>query len=312
MMSPDSEALRFLASHSADVICRCDAKATMLYVSPSSASVLGWAPEEMTGKRISDFLVEEDIPVLAAAVEHAQSSGVKQSGVLVRIKRKNDSSIWIEIHAGIVHDAETGEAMGAAVIMRDATERKRLEESLAALAYTDGLTGIANRRAFDEELEREWTRTLREGSQMSLLLLDIDRFKQFNDRYGHQFGDDCLRAVAKAVRETVQRGSDLVARYGGEEIAVILHKTDDAGAHIVAEAILRSIADLNIPHADNEESGGVVSASIGVSTALARTGGTMKMPESLLLSADNALYQAKREGRNRIATALLMAKQQNL
>lgn len=308
-MSPDSETLRFLASNSADIICRCAIDTTMLYVSPSSVRVLGWTPEEMVGKRVADFVEEEDVPSFMVAVEHAASPGVEEAVSIVRMKRKEGLPCWLELHAGIVHDPETGEAIGAAVIMRDVTDRKRLEERLSALAPTDGLTGLANRRFFDQELEKEWKRTLRAGLQMSLIFLDVDHFKQFNDHYGHQFGDDCLRAVANAVREAVRREIDVVARYGGEEIAVILPNTDAAGSHLIAEDIRKAIMDLDIPHEKNEEGGGMVTASIGVSTALARYGGTMKMPESLLLSADNALYQAEREGRNRIATTLLMARQ---
>jgi diguanylate cyclase (GGDEF)-like protein len=190
--------------------------------------------------------------------------------------------------------------------MRDISERKLLEEKLSRLALTDGLTGLANRRAFDEALEREWKRTAREGSQISLLLLDVDHFKPFNDRYGHQVGDDCLRAVAIAVREAV-RGTDIAARYGGEEIAVILPSTNSVGAVAAAEKVRTAVEALQITHEGNPEGGGWVTASVGAATALSRHGGTMRMPESLLLAADTAMYKAKREGRNRVATALLVA-----
>jgi diguanylate cyclase (GGDEF)-like protein len=163
-----------------------------------------------------------------------------------------------------------------------------------------------NRRAFDQALDREWKRTLRESSEISLLLLDIDHFKLFNDRYGHMVGDDCLRAVATAVSGAV-RASDIVARYGGEEIAVILPSALLAGAVEVAEKVRSAVAALRLSHEDNLEGGGGLTVSVGVATALARAGGTMRMPESLLLAADNALYKAKHEGRNRVATSLLLA-----
>jgi diguanylate cyclase (GGDEF)-like protein len=178
------------------------------------------------------------------------------------------------------------------------------------MALTDGLTGLANRRAFDKALKSEWKRTLREGSEVSLLLLDIDHFKLFNDRYGHLVGDDCLRAVAAAVSGAV-RASDSVARYGGEEIAVILPSTLIAGAVEVAEKVRSAVEALRLCHEGNPEGGGGVTVSVGVATALARVGGTMRMPESLLLAADNAMYKAKREGRNRVATSLLIASAAN-
>jgi diguanylate cyclase (GGDEF)-like protein len=205
-----------------------------------------------------------------------------------------------------VHNPVTGEPQEVVTILRDVTARKSLEDKLATLALTDGLTGISNRRAFDESLEREWKRTLREGSEISLLLLDIDYFKRFNDLYGHQVGDDCLRAVAAAVSGAV-RATDIVARYGGEEIAVILPSTFTSGAVEVAEKVRSAIAALQLGLGNNPEGGGNVTVSIGVATALARQGGTIKMPESLLLAADNAMYKAKHEGRNRVATALLIA-----
>jgi diguanylate cyclase (GGDEF)-like protein len=205
-----------------------------------------------------------------------------------------------------VRDPVTGEPSEIVLVMRDVTERKKLEAQLSALALTDSLTGLLNRRAFDEALEREWKRTLRDGSEISLLLLDIDHFKQFNDQYGHQAGDDCLRAVAAAVTEAV-RITDTVARYGGEEITVILPSTFTAGAVEVAEKIRASIEALRLPLEGNPEGGNWVTVSVGVATALARVGGTMRMPESLLLAADNAMYKAKHEGRNRVATALLIA-----
>jgi diguanylate cyclase (GGDEF)-like protein len=221
--------------------------------------------------------------------------------------RKKDGSIaWIETNSRPIRDSTTGGTTGFVLVMRDITEHQTLEDRLAVLALTDQLTGLSNRRAFDEALERESRRTLREGSQISLLLLDIDHFKEFNDQYGHQVGDDCLRTVAAAVRESV-RAMDTVARYGGEEIVVILPSADTAAAIRVAEQVRSAIEALRLTHEGNPEGGGWVTASIGAATALARSGGTMRMPEGLLLAADNALYKAKHEGRNRVGTALLVA-----
>ncbi|WP_083346400.1 GGDEF domain-containing protein [Terriglobus roseus] len=174
------------------------------------------------------------------------------------------------------------------------------------MAMTDGLTGLSNRRAFDAELERQWSRVLAESSQFSLVLLDIDHFKKFNDEYGHLAGDDCLRVVGAAVKSAVRDG-DVVARYGGEEIAIILPSTDSQEAVIVAEAVRNAIENLGIEHGGNPEGGSKVTASFGVATALARAGGAIRMPESLLLSADKALYMAKSEGRNCVRKVMMMA-----
>jgi diguanylate cyclase (GGDEF)-like protein/PAS domain S-box-containing protein len=297
---------RFLAENSADVLCLITSDLVLHYVSPSSLGVLGWKPEELVGKRPSAFVVAEEMPGLQELSKRNRSPEGEDVAATVRARKKDGTSIWIEINPRVLRDPVTKEALESVIVMRDVTERKLLEERLALLAMTDGLTGIANRRAFDEALEREWKRTMRYGTQVSLLLMDIDQFKEFNDHYGHQVGDDCLRAVAQAATGAV-RGSDLVARYGGEELALILPQVDVAGAWEAAEKVRAVIEALGIPHQGNPESGGVVTVSVGAATALARTGGTMRMPEGLLQAADHALYRAKHGGKNRVEGGMLIA-----
>lgn len=306
-MPHDRESVfQLLAEHSADVICRVGLDMKLIYVSPSSLRVLGWSPEEMIAMPPFGTVLAEDIPTLAAAAGRHLEPGVEPDLVSARVLRKDGTIAWMEVSARVVRDSVTQEARETIIIMRDITERKMMEEQLARLAFTDDLTGLGNRRAFDQALDREWNRTLREGSHISLLLLDLDHFKRFNDMYGHQVGDDCLRTIAIAVKRAV-RASDLSARYGGEEIAVILPGTESSKASEIAERVRLEIENLGITHEGNLEGGNRVTASIGVATALARCGGTMRMPESLLLAADNALYRAKHEGRNRIAKTLLVA-----
>ena len=166
---------------------------------------------------------------------------------------------------------------------------------LAREASIDGLTQIANRRAFDQRLELECQRLSREKLPLSLLLCDVDFFKRYNDRYGHPAGDDCLRAVAKAIESCIRRPADLAARYGGEEFAVILPNTLKEGAIFIAEQVCQFIANLNIPH----ESSFVkdrVSLSIGISTTNPDRDTSAK---ALLEEADKGLYLAKNQGRDR-------------
>jgi diguanylate cyclase (GGDEF)-like protein/PAS domain S-box-containing protein len=306
MPTVDPTDFQFLAEHSVDIISRSDMDMVLTYVSPSSLPLLGYKPEEMVGKKAEVFIVAEDIPAIHAAVVRILASEVQTDSETIHMRRKDGSMVWMEMNARLVRDPATGCPQGVVTVMRDITERKRFEDKLSAMALTDGLTGISNRRSFDESLEREWKRTLREGSEISLLLLDIDNFKRFNDLYGHQVGDDCLRAVATAISGAV-RATDIAARYGGEEIAIILPSTFTAGAVEVAEKVRSAIAALRLGHEGNPGEGGRLTVSIGVATALARQGGTIRMPESLLLAADNAMYKAKHEGRNRVATSLLIA-----
>ncbi|HEX5338763.1 MAG TPA: diguanylate cyclase [Gallionella sp.] len=166
---------------------------------------------------------------------------------------------------------------------------------LQRLSMTDGLTGIANRRLFDESLVREWRRCGRIKKPLSVVLLDVDYFKKYNDEYGHQEGDDCLKLVAKEMARATPRPGDLVARYGGEEFALILAETDRDGARWVAERIRQQIGALNIPH--SESSYQQVTISCGVASVIPSD---ELSAEQLLKSADVALYIAKEHGRNRV------------
>jgi diguanylate cyclase (GGDEF)-like protein/PAS domain S-box-containing protein len=291
--------------NSVDVICCSGFDRVVRYISPSCFNLLGWKPEELIGNGPEAYILPEDLPLLDTAGVNILAAKDHIDITTIRMRRKDGSIVWVEINVRLVRDSVTGEPKEYVIVMRDMTERKGLEERLSALALTDGLTGLLNRRSFDEALAREWKRAVRHGSEISLLFLDLDHFKRFNDRYGHQAGDDCLCAVAAAVSGAV-RATDRVARYGGEEIAVILPSTSTAGAAEAAEKVRSAIEALRLPHEGNPEGGGWLTVSVGVATALARHGGTMRMPASLLQSADNAMYKAKHEGRNRVVTALLI------
>jgi two-component system chemotaxis family response regulator WspR len=176
---------------------------------------------------------------------------------------------------------------------RQLAEKNAILEKLSSL---DGLTGIANRRRFDEALDTEWRRARRERTELSLILIDVDFFKRYNDRYGHLGGDDCLRQVATALAEELHRPGDLVARYGGEEFVGLLPRTDAPGAATVAEALRARVETLAIEHALSEVVGSVVTISLGSAT-MRPAGDTTA--EALIAAADQALYAAKTAGRNR-------------
>lgn len=166
-------------------------------------------------------------------------------------------------------------------------------KELRRLTSLDGLTGIANRRHFDDMLEREWRRSMRQGAEFSIVMCDVDNFKAFNDSLGHHAGDDCLKAVAGALTQAMDRGGDLVARYGGEEFVVILPNTSLEGARIVAERMRLAVEALAITHPTAAD--GRITASFGIAAGIA-------MPETdavkLVKTADEALYRAKADGRN--------------
>ncbi|HQQ69697.1 MAG TPA: diguanylate cyclase, partial [Alicycliphilus sp.] len=178
---------------------------------------------------------------------------------------------------------------------QDRTEQQAQSELLHRLAYVDGLTGVANRRQFDQALQAEWRRCRRSRSPLAVLLLDIDYFKQYNDRYGHQAGDACLQAVARALRAGLARSHDLVARYGGEEFVCLLPECDAAGALHKAQELCSAVQALGLAHAGSEAAA-VVTISVGVACQVPNGEGS---PEALLQQADRQLYRAKGAGRNR-------------
>ena len=179
---------------------------------------------------------------------------------------------------------------------RDNTERRRTETLLQRLSLVDPLLGIANRRSFDTTFDLEWRRALRSGVFLSVIMIDIDHFKNYNDMYGHQAGDDCLRAVAHALKRIVNRPGDLMARYGGEEFAAVLQNTDAAGAAHMGEKARAAVEALGIKHEDSLEIG-VVTVSVGMATMKPERTSTAN---DLLKAADQGLYKSKGEGKNRV------------
>jgi diguanylate cyclase (GGDEF)-like protein len=178
--------------------------------------------------------------------------------------------------------------------VRNHLELKRYRDVLEQLSTTDGLTGISNRRRFDDSLECEWSRARRNQKPLSLIMLDIDFFKAFNDHYGHLAGDDCLRQVARGLANRVRRPADLVARYGGEEFACLLPETDAGGAASMATHFLETMQELNLPHA-HSQAADHVTLSMGVATLIPLVG---QSSSDLVRDADRFLYEAKQNGRN--------------
>lgn len=210
-------------------------------------------------------------------------------------------SPWIEImYAGSVAGVLTLSGLFLSLsrksIDKAENELTLTNHFLETLSHTDSLTGLTNRRGLDEMIEREWARLSRHAGALSVIMCDVDRFKLFNDRYGHDGGDRCLQKIATAMREVVSRPSDLVARYGGEEFALVLPGTDEAGARHMGERLREAVQSLGIPNADLGVDA-VVTISVGVTSIdHFRSDGA----GCLLKRADEALYQAKENGRNQV------------
>jgi diguanylate cyclase (GGDEF)-like protein len=174
---------------------------------------------------------------------------------------------------------------------------KRQSDLLRQMARVDALTGLANRRHFDETLSSEWRRCRRSGKPLSLVLIDLDHFKLFNDHYGHQAGDSCLQQVSRCLKSGFARSHDLVARYGGEEFVCVMPETSLEGAEAKAQALERAVRALRIPHDQSAVAGGIVTISLGVAVAMPNVGGECA---ALILCADRSLYMAKDAGRGQV------------
>jgi len=172
---------------------------------------------------------------------------------------------------------------------------------LRKLVFLDGLSGVFNRRYFDQQISTEWSRAARNNAPLSLVLLDVDFFKLYNDRYGHQAGDDALRLIAVTLKSCLRRPADLVARYGGEEFACILPETSHDDAMVLAAELERKIRDLQVPH-ENSSVEKYITISLGLATREADVGGDV---QALIGLADHMLYQAKNSGRGRVCSAIM-------
>jgi diguanylate cyclase (GGDEF)-like protein len=200
---------------------------------------------------------------------------------------------YLAFDVGPIYD-ESGRVIAVVETLRDLTARKQLESELETLVGHDSLTSIANRRTFDQKLIDEWQRSRISGASLSLALADVDFFKQYNDSYGHQKGDECLRLVAKCLHNQALRPHDVAARVGGEEFALILPQTPLEGALVVAERLREAVEASVIPHEASQISP-FVTISVGVTCSTEAVN-----VQTFFAQADSALYEAKRQGRNRV------------
>jgi diguanylate cyclase (GGDEF)-like protein len=233
----------------------------------------------------------------ALYVEHDDASG-QTFGLHAQnwcVMPRLGHELYLAIDAGPIYDAQ-GNLIAVVETLRDMTTQKKAQIELERLAAHDGLTNLVNRRGFDARLKMELSRAVRDGLSMAVIMIDVDHFKRFNDTYGHQVGDECLRQVASVLSTSVLRPADLVARYGGEEFVVILPMVNQAGAVAVANRILEAVLAMAIPHSGNDGVG-MVTVSVGVASGVPARGMEEK---DLITLADRALYQAKNSGRNRV------------
>jgi diguanylate cyclase (GGDEF)-like protein/PAS domain S-box-containing protein len=272
------------------------------YIGPQIGPLLGWSPESwLTVQDWADRIHPEDRERVVSFCVAQSQAGVDHEADY-RALTADGGYVWIRDVVHVVRDAESGvEALVG--FMFDITERKRTEEQvlklqaeLEELSFRDPLTGLANRRWFDLMMEREWAEAQRNRQPLSLVMIDIDHFKQYNDHYGHLLGDACLKRVSDLLASTASRPRDFLARFGGEEFALVLPETDEDAARTLARRCRDAIHAARIPHAEFG-AGAMLAVSFGVATMIPAHD---EEPMALLETADRRLYWAKAQGRDRI------------
>jgi diguanylate cyclase (GGDEF)-like protein/PAS domain S-box-containing protein len=290
-----------VTENSRDVIILSDLHGHRNYVSSAAETLFGWKPEEMIHQANMELVHPDDLSSIDAHMS-AMRYGIGGGILEYRIRKKDGEYVWVEANVRVVCDPATGFPSGHLILLRGISERKRAEQKLKeaynaveALAVTDSLTGLANRRRLDQCLATEWRRSMRDRQPLSILMIDVDKFKIYNDTYGHLRGDSCLKQIAEACMDVVSRPGDLVARFGGEEFAVILPNTHNEGAVQVAREVCEAVSSRGLPHSG--QSYGIVTISVGCATMIPHFG---IHSQDLIQMADLALYQAKHGGRNQV------------
>jgi diguanylate cyclase (GGDEF)-like protein/PAS domain S-box-containing protein len=292
---------RLLADNASDLVARLSVDFRYGYVSPASRELLGYDPDELIGRHAGDLVHPADRAQWLQSLIDAPRARRNDSQSTYRVLKKDGSFAWIEENRRKLPASD-----GFVLSMRDVSRRKdaelRLEDAnqrLEVLARQDALTGLANRRHFDEMLAAEFRRAAREKTSLGLIMIDADHFKRFNDIYGHPVGDHCLRSIALALQQGLNRPADFVARYGGEEFAALVPNTTQSGAFELAERLREAVHGLRIPHEASPRK--IVTISLGVASITPSD--DEYSAEDLVTAADTALYAAKKAGRDQTCLA---------
>lgn len=290
---------RLLLDHSPEMIVLSSLDESRRYVTPAVEQITGFTAEEYLALRLLDMIHPEERETAALKIEELKEGNLQQV-FRYRTLQKDGGYCWVEASVIGYVDPVSQQAGGYVATVRDISQEKEREERLTSeyrqlsnVASLDELTGIANRRAFNRAIESEARRHVRSTRDLSLLLIDVDHFKEYNDLYGHLPGDLCLKRIASAIKRTLRRDPDLAARFGGEEFVVLMPLTEISGAENVARKILATVCSLAIPHTGSPF--GIVTISVG---AASWPTGLPLDTNALIEQADRALYQAKNRGRN--------------
>ena len=273
-----------------------DKDKNIIYANPELIRTTGYPQAELQNKKSDIFHGDQTPGNNYIDLWKTLLSGNPWSGEIL-YQRKDGSIFWQWWKVAPVTNNH-GEIQNFVAVGEDITEKKKFHALLEEMSYQDGLTGIANRRKFDEYFDQEWNRALRNNKPLTIIMPDLDFFKHYTDTLGHQAGDECLKQIARALKSKTHRSADLIARYGGEEFVCVLPDTDIVGAKVFAEELQQAVYDLKLPHPNS-----TVSPYVTISLGVACCVPSLEMPNRLLETADATLYKAKTKGRNRFEVA---------
>lgn len=306
LLHPSSIDFETLVKLSGDAVVLLSLGGELAFMSPAAERLFGWGADKFSD-HLSD-LVYVGAPNAEAELLHRILSGDADPEAPLphadlQLRSAFGVLVWAEVTAHLLQDA-SGQPYAFAVYFRSIAKRKELESLLDAATQTDPLTGLFNRRAFEDSLKREWAIALREKTHTSLIKVSLDRFEALADHYGPSAAEDCLNKVANTLKETARRPADIAARTATSEFSLLLPRTHEMGAETISAYIHIAIQDLGIPNPDNTAGNGVVTASVGAACAVADQTGIAESSEFILAAAENCVFQARQEGGNRVKTVM--------
>ncbi|PVB61064.1 diguanylate cyclase [Labrenzia sp. 011] len=277
-----------------------------LFISPAAERLFGWQAEKLVG-HLESLVHVDGSDANADLLQQILSGKGDPERPLPRADLQFRSAfgpvVWAEVSTHLLEDGN-GAPYAFAVYLRSIAKRKELESQLLAATQTDPVTGLLNRRAFEDSLKREWAIALREKTHTSLIRVSLDRFDALAEQKGPAAVEDCLTRVAETLKDIARRPADVTARTASSEFSILLPRTHELGAETISAYIHVAIHDLGIPNSDAVSGDGVVTASVGAACAVAEQTGVCESPEFILAAAENCVFQARQEGGNRVKTVM--------
>ncbi|WP_428649907.1 diguanylate cyclase domain-containing protein [Roseibium sp.] len=306
LLKPSSIDFETLVKLSGEAIIVIGIDGTPAFISPATEQLLGCSIDDLKG-RLNDLVNLDETNPDAELLHQILSGKGDPSRPLphaeLQLKSVPGRLVWADVTTHILRDGSRS-PYGFAVYLRDISRSKELENQLDAATQTDSLTGLFNRRAFEDNLKREWAVALREKTHTSLIKVSLDRFDQLAEKFGKTAADECISKIAATLKETARRPADVTARTGTSEFSLLLPRTHEMGAETISAYIQVAIQDLGIPNPDNAAGNGIVTASVGAACTVAEQTGVSEGFDFILAAAENCVTEARRQGGNRVKTVM--------